>query len=238
MSRPRFTGARGALSLALLASGAAVLSGCNAQNSANTSAPGQGAASQRTAVTAAAATEAAANTASSYVLTTPAKIGGWTLTAPSSSVLPKMQQGLDQAEQLVGVTGTPVMGLYDDPTDQAWVVFVGVNAAGLDPSKLATVAEAAPEHTMDGVGDRVTSTWLPDEPGGPHGGQTDCNESVIQADDGLATEGADCFWMTPTTFGVVTLYPKADRTLTDFGWSGAQMDGFMLTVRAAVEQSR
>lgn len=241
MSRPRrLTGTRGALCLALLASGVAALAGCDNRNSATSSPPGGstavGSPTAGTAVTGASTTSAA--NAASYVLTTPAKIGGWALTTPSSSVLQKMQQGLTQAEQLVGVTGTPVLGLYDDPTDQAWVVFVGVNATGLDPSKLATAAEAIPVHTTDGVGDRLTTTWLPDEPGGPHGGQTDCNESVISADDGLATQGADCFWMTPTTFGVVTLYPQANRTLTDFGWSGAQVDGFMLTVRAAVEQSR
>jgi len=37
-------------------------------------------------------------------------------------VLQQMQRGLAQAEQTVGMSGTTVMGLYDDPTHQACAI--------------------------------------------------------------------------------------------------------------------
>ena len=231
MSRPRTMRARGALSMTLLATGAAALSGCS------------GAASTTASTAAATATTASAT---GYVLSAPSSIDGWKLTTPTSSTQQKMQQGLSQAEQAAGgVSGTPVTGLYDDTADQMWVVFVGLNGSGFDPSRLATAAEAEPVSTVDGIGDRTTTSWVTGVSGGPHGGQTDCQQTLeVQAGlstysaSGLATTGSACYWMTATTFGVVTLYPQANRNDWDFGYTGQQMDGFMLKVRAAVEQRR
>lgn len=44
--------------------------------------------------------------------------------------------------------------------------------------------------------------------------------------------------MTSTTAGVVTVYPQANRSQWSFGYSARQMDGYLLTVRSAVEQLR
>lgn len=250
MSSPRIAGARGALSIALLASGAAVLGGCSSNSTANTNSnadsntnsPLSGVGATRAAgATGAGGLTGASSTA--YVLKAPSSIAGWSLTTPTAAVEAKMQQGLSQAEQTVGgVSGTPVTGLYDDTTDQAWVVFVGVNGSGLDPTRLEQAALAAPVSTMDAIGDRLTTTWVPGVSGGPHTGAAECQETeMVQAGlstyaaTGLAAEGAACFWMTPTTFGVVTIYPQQNSTNWDFGYSGKQMDAFMLKVRAAAE---
>lgn len=251
MSSPRIAGARGALSIALLASGAAVLAGCSSHSpsnaNSNSNSPLSGVGATRTAGTAGAAGAADTSGAGSvgYVLKTPSSIAGWSLTTPTSTVQAKMQQGLSQAEQTVGgVSGTPVAGLYDDTADQAWVVFVGVNGSGLDPARLQQAALTAPVSTMDAIGDRLTTSWLPSVSAGPHAGVAECQETVIAqaglstyAATGLAAEGAACFWMTSTTFGVVTIYPQQNSTNWDFGYSGKQMDAFMLKVRAAAEQA-
>jgi len=255
MSSPRIAGARGALSIALLASGAAVLAGCSSNSTSNanstststSTSPLSGVGATRTADATSAndTTGAAGAGAAGYVLKTPSSIAGWPLTTPTSTVQTKMQQGLSQAEQTVGgVSGTPVAGLYDDTTDQAWVVFVGVNGSGLDPARLAQAALTAPISTMDAIGDRLTTSWVPSVSAGPHAGVAECQETVMAqaglstyAATGLAAEGAACFWMTATTFGVVTIYPQQDSTNWDFGYSGKQMDAFMLKVRAAAEQA-
>ena len=247
MSRPRLTGARGALSLALLASGAAVLSGCTASPAPSAS-PFNGlhATDATTASTNGTATGAADADSTSYTLALPSSIAGWTLTTPNSDVRQEMQQGLSQAEQLVGgVSGTPVTGIYDDTADQLWVAFVGLNGSGYDPARLAQAAETVPIATTDASGDRILETWVTNVSGGPHGGTTECEQEVISAGgmstdsaSSLAAEGANCFWMTPATFGVVTVYPQANRNDWDFGYDAQQMDGFMLKVRAAVEQPR
>lgn len=242
MSRPCSAGARRPLSTALPAAllvlGAIVLTGCS--KSSNPSAGSSGASGAGTAA-------ADAVSAAHYVLDPPPSIGGWTRVAsPDSQAEQEMQQGLSQAEQTVGgISGTPVYALYNDPQDQAWIAFVGVNGSGLDPQRLARAAAVAPVATTDGVGDRVTTSWVPDVAGGPHGGQTQCQQTLMQqaglstfAAGGLAATGSACFWMTATTFGVVTLLPQPNRSAWDFGWNGEQVDGYMLKVRAAVEQLR
>lgn len=248
MSSPRIAGARGALSIALLASAAAALAGCSSNSTsnshANSNSPLSGVGATRTAG-AADPTGASGASSAGYVLKTPSSIAGWSLTTPTSTVQAKMQQGLSQAEQTVGgVSGTPVAGLYDDTTDQAWVVFVGVNGSGLDPARLQQAALTAPISTMDAIGDRLTTSWVPSVAAGPHAGAAECQETVMAqaglstyAATGLAAEGAACFWMTSTTFGVVTIYPQQNSTNWDFGYSGKQMDAFMLKVRAAAEQA-
>jgi hypothetical protein len=244
MSRPRSPRARGALAAALptalLVLGASLLSACS--TSGGTSAGSAAAGSAAGKPTAAAGGAASAG----YVLDPPASIAGWSrVSSPDAQTVQKMQQGLTQAEQTVGgVTGTPVYAVYNDTQDQAWVVFVGVNGSGLDPQRLAQAAAVAPEATMDDLGDRLTTSWVPGVAGGPHGGQTQCQQTLIQqaglatyAATGLAATGSACFWMTPTTFGVVTLYPQANRSQWDFGWNGQQTDAYLLKVRAAVEQT-
>jgi len=227
LSRPRSAGARAALPCALIA--AAALTGCGAQSSATATAT-----TPQPAKNAASATATAAGP--SYVLSTPSTIGKWTLTTPSATTQQKMRQGLSTAEQILGVSGgTPVMGLYDDSADQDWIVFVGLNGSGFDPAKLAAAAGTPPRYDTDGTGDRVTTTWVPNLAAGPHAGHVDCNESVVQG-GGLAAEGATCYWMTSTTAGVVTIYPQANRSQWSFGYSAQQMDGYLLTVRSAVEQ--
>jgi hypothetical protein len=227
LSRPRSAGARAALPCAIIA--AAALSGCGAQNSSTTAATTPQSAKNPPTTTAA---------GPSYVLSTPSAIGKWTLTTPSATTRQKMQRGLSTAEQTLGISaGTPVMGLYDDSADQDWIVFLGLNGSGFDPAKLAAAADTPPQYDTDGTGDRVTTTWVPNLSGGPHAGHVDCNESVVQG-GGLAAEGATCYWMTSTTAGVVTSYPQANRSQWSFGYSARQMDGYMLTVRSAVEQLR
>ena len=248
MRRTRIARARGALPIALLASGAAVLGGCSGTTSSASSTSSASPIPAAGATSTAVASGAAAQDGGSagYLLSTPSSVAGWKLTAPTSAVKQQMQQGLSQAEQAIGgLSGTPVTGLYDDTADQMWVVFVGLDGTGYQPSQLATAAETAPVSTMDAIGDRLTTSWVTGVSGGPHGGQADCQQTLVvqaglstSAATGLATTGSACYWMTGTTFGVVTLYPQQNRSDWDFGYSGQQMDGFMLKVRAAVEQQR
>ncbi len=158
-----------------------------------------------------------------------------------------MQQGLSQAEAVVGgqLSGTPVLGLYDDSADQVWIAFVGLNGSGFDPGKLATAARALPKTETDDLGDQMTVSWVTNVSGGPHGGQTECQQALatqagLNPDDlAMVAMGSACFWMTPTTYGAVSIYPQAGSLNVPIeGYNGQQMDGFMLKVRAAVEQPR
>ena len=259
MCRTRLTRARGALSVALLASGAATLSGCSGSGSpaASSATSAATAASVASSATSASSGTAAGSTAvttsaddadsAGYVLSTPSTVSGWTLTTPTSSTQQQMQQGLTQAEAVVGgqLSGTPVMGLYDDSADQVWIAFVGLNGSGFDPSKLAAAAQALPRTETDDLGDQMTVSWVTNVSGGPHGGQTDCQQALakqagLDPDDlAMVAMGSACFWMTPTTYGAVSIYPQAGSLNVPVeGYNGQQMDGFMLKVRAAVEQPR
>jgi hypothetical protein len=249
MCRTRLTRARGALSLALLASGAATLSGCSGSGPAAASSATATSATTAAvaAATAPAATLAASAATAGYVLSTPSTVSGWNLTTPTSNTQQQMQQGLSQAEAVVGgqLSGTPVLGLYDDSADQVWIAFVGLNGSGFDPGKLATAARALPRTETDDLGDQMTVSWVTNVSGGPHGGQTDCQQALakqagLNPDDlAMVAMGSACFWMTSTTYGAVSIYPQAGSLNVPIeGYNGQQMDGFMLKVRAAVEQPR
>ena len=249
MSSPRMARTRGALITAVLASATAVLAGCSSNANTNVSSPLSGLSTSRAtggpSSSAGPAADSTGTYSAAYALSVPSSIAGWALTTPSPQVEEKMQQGLSQAEQSVGgLSGTPVTGLYNDAADQAWVVFVGVNSKGLDPDRLKQAALAAPVSTLDAIGDRLTTSWVTGVSAGPHAGAAECQQTVMiqagmstEAATGLAAEGAACFWMTSTTFGVVTIYPQQDRNDWDFGYSGQKMDAFMLKVRAAAEQA-
>jgi hypothetical protein len=235
------------------------LSGCSGSAS-STASSGTAAAAQTTGAATTLSTSAAGSTGSTaaaatvndanatgYVLSTPSTVGSWTLTTPSSNTQQEMQQGLSQAEAVVGgkLSGTPVMGLYDDSADQVWIAFVGLNGSGFDPSTLATAAQALPRTETDDLGDQMTVSWVPNVSGGPHGGQTDCQQALAKqagldpADLAMVAMGSACFWMTPTTYGAVSIYPQAgSMNIPVQGYNGQQMDAFMLKIRAAVEQSR
>ena len=88
---------------------------------------------------------------------------------------------------------------------------------------------------MDGTGDHVTVSG---EPGtaGPHGGSAICQQILVES-GGLAVEQSACYWLTPTTFGLITLYPKHDGDQWGFGWPATKIDGLMGTVRPEVERT-
>jgi hypothetical protein len=170
---------------------------------------------------------------SSLVLGTPAAVGDYTLHQPTAANLQKMKDALTQATGQFGISGTPATAVYDDEADDAWIVFVGVTGSGFVPDKVTALSRQVPTTRTDGTGDVITSSWPAEDPG-PHGGQAVCNEQLLQS-GGLAVEGGDCLWMTATTFGAVSMYPKNDGKSWDFGWSAAKQAQIMRSIRSGVE---
>lgn len=171
-----------------------------------------------------------------WTLSLPASINGYPLVSnPSSASQQKMQQGLQQAEQLADISGgTPVMGAYDDTADDAWLVFVGVNGSGFDAAKLLSNVASGQAATDDGSDDFQHISAQPATVGS-HGGSAICQQAVV-AMDGLAVEASTCFWMTPTTFGAVALEPKDDGNVANMGIPASKVNQLMQYVRPAVEQ--
>lgn len=173
----------------------------------------------------------------SYRLGTPPSAGGYAFHQAASASQQKMSDAEQQIAQQLGITGTPVEALYDDAADSEWIVFIGINAGsggGFDPAQLHAKLWQQPSTHLDGTGDRVTTSWEDTDPG-PHGGRGICSQTLEQS-GALAAEDSACLWMTATTFGEVTFYPKgySDRLLT--GFTVVDAGNLMRAVRADVEQ--
>lgn len=169
---------------------------------------------------------------------------GWTLTAPGAAAglarfqppaaeAAKLTQALDRTAEELGITGSTVEAVYDDPGQGGYLVFAGFNGSGYDPSALNRMARA-PGTRQDGTGDRITQDWQPTA-AGDHGGQAGCQETMVQSGS-LAVLSSSCLWLTATTFGLVTYYPNtgSDDFLTDT--PAAVVAPLMRKVRDAVEQ--
>ncbi|MBF9073706.1 hypothetical protein [Streptacidiphilus fuscans] len=171
---------------------------------------------------------------------------GWTLRMPStvvglrqttlpSDAMAKINSTLQQDAAPLGVTGgTPLVAVYDDPQYDVYVIVAGYNGSGFDPAKLTTLVNVAPKFTEDGAGDRITTNSMPVDPG-PHGGAAGCASEVLQNGD-LATESTLCSWMTATTMGSVSYYPKPDHQQMVFGTGPDVIGKLTRDVRQAVEQ--
>ncbi|MEY9938493.1 hypothetical protein ABH932_001823 [Streptacidiphilus sp. MAP5-52] len=172
--------------------------------------------------------------------------GGWTLRMPStvvglkqttlpSDAMAKISSTLAQEAAPLGVTGgTPAVAVYDDPQYDVYIIIAGYNGSGFDPSKLTALVDAAPKTTEDGAGDRITTNSMPVDPG-PHAGTAGCASELLQNGD-LATESTVCSWMTATTMGSVSYYPKPDQQKMVFGTGSDVIGKLMRDVRQAVEQ--
>lgn len=184
----------------------------------------------------AAADNSAASSGSSgngWTLTAPASAAGLARFQPSAAKLAKLTQALDQTAAELGITGSTVEAVYDDPSQGGYLVFAGFNGSGYDPSALQRMAQV-PATREDGTDDRITQDWQPTATG-DHGGQAGCQETMVQS-GGLAVLSSSCLWLTPTTFGLVTYYPNpsSDHFLTNT--PAGVVAPLMRKVRDAVEQ--
>ena len=170
--------------------------------------------------------------------------GGWALTAPGAAAglarfqppadeAAKLTQALDRTAGELGITGSAVEAVYDDPAQGGYLVFAGFNGSGYDPSALDRMARV-PATRQDGTGDRITQDWQPTS-AGDHGGRAGCQETMVQSGS-LAVLSSSCLWLTPTTFGLVTYYPDTagDDFLTNT--PATVVAPLMREVRDAVER--
>ncbi|MEY9932744.1 hypothetical protein ABH926_007395 [Catenulispora sp. GP43] len=174
-------------------------------------------------------------------------LGGWTLSAPNSvfgfaqiqpqaSNLTKIRSELAASSAQLGVAGrTPVIAVYDDPTHDVYVIFAGYNGSGFDPAKLTAKFGKMPSTSDDGAGDRMTTNNVQTDPG-PHGGTAGCS-SVLDQSGALAAESTACEWMTSTTMGSVSYYPKGDNQKMVFGTGPEVMGKVMRDLRNLVEHN-
>lgn len=153
--------------------------------------------------------------APAWVLTAPSSVFGFSRIQPSSANLQKITDSLAKGAAPLGVSGTPVIAVYDDPQHDVYLILAGYNGQGFDPAKLPPLFNVQPVYTNDGAGDRVTLNSQTID-AGDHGGTAGCSSQVLQM-GGLATEGTVCTWLTGTTMGSVSYYPKPDEKQMVFG---------------------
>ena len=170
---------------------------------------------------------------SGWVLSAPKSIFGFAQIQPQAATLGTIQSELAKGAAPLGVTGSQVMAVYDDPTHDVYVIFAGYNGSGFAPDKMKPVFDVAPLYTTDGTGDHLVENHVMID-AGPHGGQAGCVSSAIQS-GGLAAESTICMWMTATTMGTVTYYPKPDHQQMVFGTGPEVMGKVMVDLRNLVE---
>ncbi|MEV7436097.1 hypothetical protein [Streptomyces griseoviridis] len=166
-------------------------------------------------------------------LTVPDSAAGLARFRPPAAPLAKLTGALDRTAAELGITGSAVEAVYDDPGQGGYLVFAGLNGSGYDPSALKRM-DQVPATRQDGTGDRITQDWQPTATG-DHGGQAGCQETMIGS-GGLAALSSSCLWLTPTTFGLVTYYPntRSDHFLTNT--PAGVVAPLMRKVRDAVER--
>ncbi|GAA1253418.1 hypothetical protein GCM10009665_50110 [Kitasatospora nipponensis] len=169
-----------------------------------------------------------------YRLGTPASAGGYAFHQPSEQSRRQLADAAQQSARQLGLSGTPVQALYDDPADNQWIVFIGYDGTGYDPAHLHAALWQQPVTRLDGTGDRVTVSWQDSDPG-PHGGTAICRQELMRS-GALAAENTACLWLTPTTFGEISFVPKgfSDRQLR--GFTAADVGALMRTLRGDLEQ--
>ena len=168
-----------------------------------------------------------------WVLSAPTSVFGFAQIQPSAAMLGQIQSELVKGTAPLGVSGSQVIAVYDDPTHDVYVIFTGYNGSGFDPQKVKSVFTAGPKYTTDGTGDHlVTNYEMVDA--GAHGGLAGCASSMVQSGS-LAAESTNCVWMTPTTMGSVTYYPKPDHKMMVFGTGPEVMGKVMVQLRDQAE---
>lgn len=191
-----------------------------------------GAVNSNPAGTSAANTDKAAG-GGNWVLTAPKSIFGFPQIQPSASLLDQVRSNLAQHSAAIGVTGTQVVAVYDDPTHDVYLIFAGYNGSGYDPARGEAAYEKLPDYASDGTGEHYVNNDVTIDPG-PHGGSAGCNSTTIQF-SGLATEATVCSWMTTTTLGSISYYPKPDHQQMVFGTGPEVMGKVMRDLRNLVE---
>lgn len=63
------------------------------------------------------------------------------------------------------MSGDQVIGVYDDPIHDVYIIFAGYNGSGFDPAKLTAKYATMPYSSDDGAGDRLTIDHMPVDPG-------------------------------------------------------------------------
>ncbi|MBS2539139.1 hypothetical protein KGQ20_40965 [Catenulispora sp. NF23] len=174
-----------------------------------------------------------AGNGSGWVLSAPKSVFGFAQIQPQAASLAKIQSGLATTAGELGVSGSQVIAVYDDPTHDVYVIFAGYNGSGFDPGKLKPVFSAGPKYTTDGTGDHLVENHVLYDPG-THGGSAGCTSTMVQS-GGLAAESTACVWMTATTMGSVTYYPKPDQQKMVFGTGPEVMGKVMQQLRDQVE---
>lgn len=185
------------------------------------------------------------NSSPSWAISMPDSLDGHPRVTPSSS----QQQNIDglwkTEMDLLGVSGTSTTAVYDDAQDDYFLIVTGVTGSGFNPANLQNVT-SAPAASPPGPDDRVTQLHPRVDPG-PHGGDDICTyiSTVIHTDSAFGpltsvTEDTACDWMTATTAGSFTFYPKGD--LKPSGINGqvtpAVAAQVLVKVRDAVEHRR
>ena len=168
-----------------------------------------------------------------WVLSAPNSVFGFAQIQPQAATIGTIQSELAKGAAPLGVTGSQVMAVYDDPTHDVYVIFAGYNGSGFVPDKMKPVFDVAPLYTTDGTGDHLVENHVMID-AGPHGGQAGCVSSTIQS-GGLAAESTICMWMTATTMGTVSYYPKPDHQKMVFGTGPEVMGKVMRDLRNLVE---
>jgi hypothetical protein len=168
-----------------------------------------------------------------WVLSAPKSIFGFAQIQPSAAMLTKIQSELVKGAAPLGVSGSQIVAVYDDPTHDVYLIFAGYNGSGFDPGKMKPVFNVPPAYTTDGAGDHLVENHALID-AGAHGGLAGCGSSMIQSGS-LAAESTDCAWMTPTTMGSITYYPKPDQKQMVFGTGPDVMGKVMRDLRDQVE---
>ncbi|MEZ0108326.1 hypothetical protein ABH920_002324 [Catenulispora sp. EB89] len=169
-----------------------------------------------------------------WVLSAPDSVTGLKRVQPPAATLKTIMTTLQQAAGPLGVENdNPVVGVYDDPQYDVYIVVAGYNGTGFDPAKL-TAAESVPPSFQDVNGTRFTNNHVTIDPG-DHGGTAGCTSTLGQS-GAMAAEATGCMWMTMTTFGGVTYVPKPDLQQMVYGIGPDKLGPIMRTIRAQVER--
>ena len=217
--------------IGILSIGAVALAGCGSSTGTN--------GSQGTAVTpigsAASNTDGGSPAASSgnWVLSAPGSIFGFARIQPQAATLDKIQSELTKRAPALGVSGAPVIAVYDDPTHDVYLILAGYNGTGFEPGRMKSVFDVVPIHTSDGAGDHYTINSESIDPGA-HGGAAGCASTLMQG-GALAAESTTCVWLTSTTMGSISYYPKPDHRQMVFGTGPDVMGKVMRDLRDQVE---
>jgi hypothetical protein len=169
-----------------------------------------------------------------WVLSAPSSVFGFHQIQPPDAMARNIQAELTKDTAPLGVTGTPILAVYDDPTHDVYLIFAGYNGAGFDPARLKPAVDVAPATTDDGAGDRWVTYSESIEPG-PHGGAAGCKSVTAQV-EAMAAESTGCLWMTSTTLGSISYYPKPDQQKLVFGAGPDVIGKVMRDLRDLVER--